>query len=150
MARIPPVIPWVAALLALSLLLSASPAALAPEGSEDGAEVLRGTWLREYSEQGFHVRRILALAPDGSFHETVRATDPAGQATEYIHAGTWLYDGTNLKRKYTSMNGRPPSRLNLPFATFQIAFESRNEFLGMDHIHRNQVRYRRVPAETQP
>ncbi|QJW83910.1 hypothetical protein HK414_07770 [Ramlibacter terrae] len=48
------------------------------------------------------------------------------------------------------MNGEPPSRLNLPIATFQIAFEAPDEFVGVDHIHGNRVRYRRVAAGTQP
>ncbi len=48
------------------------------------------------------------------------------------------------------MNGKPPSRLNLPFATFQVSFEHSDEFIGIDHIHGNSVRYRRVAPDTQP
>ena len=54
----------------------------------------------------------------------------------------------SLKRKYASMDGRPASRLNLPFAAFELKFESRNEFVGIDNVHKNQVRYRRVQPET--
>ena len=64
-------------------------------------------------------------------------------------AGTWFHDGTNLKRKYTVMNGQPSSRLKLPFATFEIRFASRNEFVGTDHVHRNTVRYERVSPQTE-
>ena len=119
-------------------------------GTQDIAERLQGTWLREYATEGFKARRILTLQLDGSFLERVRVVDEAGGTTEYVHEGTWLYDGTNLKRKYTLMNGRPPSRLNLPFATFQIYFEHSDEFLGIDHIHGHRVRYRRVAPDTQP
>jgi hypothetical protein len=64
--------------------------------------------------------------------------------TEFAHEGTWLFDGTNLKRKYTLMDGKPPSRLNVPFATFEITFASRNSFTGVDHIHGHRIEYRRL------
>lgn len=121
-----------------------SPAAL------DRQDLLRGTWLREYSEDGVQVRRVLELEPDGAFRESVRIADRAGRVTRLEHEGTWLYDGTNLKRKYTSMNGEPPSRLKAPFATFEVAFQSRNDFVGVDHVHGVRVEYRRVPEDTLP
>ena len=120
----------------------------ADSAQQEVQEQLQGTWLREYAEGGFRVRRIMVLEPDSRFREMVRITDGAGVVTEHRHEGTWLYDGTNLKRKYTSMDGRPPSRLNLPFAAFELKFESRNEFVGIDNVHKNQVRYRRVQPET--
>jgi hypothetical protein len=150
---------FMAGLVALSALLAAcdntGPVADAsgmPRYSpEDVQELLPGTWLREYGgDNSIEARRVLVLSPDGSFAETVRITDAAGRVTEQSHAGTWLYDGTNLKRKYTRMNGKPPSRLNLPFATFEIQLESKNEFTGIDHVHRNRIRYRRVSPETVP
>jgi len=127
---------------------SLSAGAPADSAQQEVSEQLQGTWLREYAEGGFRVRRILVLEPDSRFSERVRITDTAGVVTEHRHEGTWLYDGTNLKRKYTSMDGRPPSRLNLPFAAFELKFESRNEFVGIDNVHKNQVRYRRVQPET--
>ena len=127
---------------------SLSAGAPADSAQQEVSEQLQGTWLREYAEGGFRVRRILVLEPDSRFSERVRITDTSGVVTEHRHEGTWLYDGTNLKRKYTSMDGRPPSRLNLPFAAFELKFESRNEFVGIDNVHKNQVRYRRVQPET--
>jgi hypothetical protein len=121
-----------------------SPAAL------DRRDLLPGTWLREYDEGGVQVRRVLELAPDGAFRESVRIAEPLGRVTRMEHEGTWLYDGTNLKRRYTRMNGEPPSRLKLPFATFEIAFQTRNDFVGVDHVHRVRVEYRRVAAATLP
>jgi len=141
------------ALAALVLTFGGSPLDPArPTGMEqaDIEQRLQGTWLREYAQQGINVRRILTLQRDGSFHERVRVVDEAGGITDYAHEGTWLYDGTNLKRKYTLMDGRPPSRLNLPFATFQVSFERNDEFIGIDHIHGHRVRYRRVAPDTQP
>jgi len=118
--------------------------------AEETADLLPGTWLREYGEKGVQVRRLLTLEPRGGFHEVARVTDANGRVTRFAHEGTWLYDGTNLKRRYTLMDGKPPSRLNLPFATFAIAFDTRNEFTGVDHIHANTVHYRRVPPDTVP
>ncbi len=112
------------------------------------ADRLPGTWLREQVEQGIRSRRLLRLDPGGSFREEVKLVSANGEVSLHQHAGTWLYDGTNLKRKYTVMNGRPPSRLHPPFATFEIRFESRDEFVGTDHVHRRTVHYERVPAET--
>jgi len=124
--------------------------ALMEQGIQDVEEQLQGTWLREYAVEGVKVRRLLTLRLDGSFLERVRVVDEAGGITDYSHEGTWLYDGTNLKRRYTLMNGKPPSRLNLPFATFQVSFERSGEFVGIDHIHGHRVRYRRVGPDTQP
>jgi hypothetical protein len=123
--------------------------ALSP-AAQDGQDLLRGTWLREYRENGVQVRRVLELQPGGAFHESVLIAEAGGRVTRLLHEGTWLYDGTNLKRKYTLMNGEPPSRLNVPFATFEVAFQSRNDFIGVDHVHGVQVEYRRVPDETLP
>lgn len=147
---------WAPGLLALgallfscdgSLLSGAASTALA-RAPDDTAQLLPGTWLRETVTNGVKARRMLTLGPDGAFRETVRVRDDAGAVTDFVHEGTWLYDGTNLKRRYTLMNGKPPSRLNLPFATFQVKFESRNEFVGVDHIRGNRIHYQRVPAET--
>jgi hypothetical protein len=143
--------PLLASVLMTVAVLSGCDAGTSGESAqaqEDVQQQLAGAWLRDYSEQGIHARRLLLLDADGSFRETVRVVDAAGAATEHAHEGTWLYDGTNLKRKYTLMDGKPPSRLNLPFATFAVKFETRNEFVGIDHVHNNVVRYRRVSAET--
>jgi hypothetical protein len=119
-------------------------------GKDDIAELLPGTWLREYGEQGVQVRRLLTLEPQGAFHEVAHVTDANGEVTEFVHEGTWLFDGTNLKRRYTLVNGEPPSRLNVPFATFAIVFDTHNEFTGVDHVHDVTVHYRRVADDTLP
>lgn len=138
--------------LALAVLLSAGgrPLPGPAENTGDTEQQLRGSWLREQTDAGVTSRRILTLGPQHVFREQVRVVDAAGGTTEFVHEGHWFYDGTNLKRKYSLFNGQPPSRLNVPFVTFQIQFESRNEFVGIDHVHRNRVRYRRVQPETQP
>jgi hypothetical protein len=141
---------WLLAAGALALLLATCDGAprfslsSAEVAAQDTQDQLRGSWLREYSERGVKVRRVLSLEARGAFHEAVRVEDAAGRVTEFAHEGTWLFDGTNLKRKYTLMDGKPPSRLNVPFATFEITFASRNSFTGVDHIHGHRIEYRRL------
>lgn len=109
---------------------------------------LVGTWLREFEQEGVRVRRVLVLEQDGQFGESVRITDSAGAVTEHRHAGAWLYDGTNLKRRYTLMNGQQPSAPLVPYATFEISFPSKAEFIGIDRVRRREVRYQRVADGT--
>jgi hypothetical protein len=113
------------------------------------AERLVGTWLREYDEDGTRVRRVLVLRADGTFRELSVAALP-GMVAKNEHQGEWSFDGTNLKRRYILVNGEPPSRLRPPFATFELRFESRDEFVGVDNVHRRQVVYRRVGEGTLP
>jgi len=138
------------ALLALGALFARFHDPVPDQPAEDTTALLRGTWEREYSNEGVHVRRILSLQSRGAFREEVEIVDATGRLTRQAHEGTWLYDGTNLKRKYTSMNGEPPSRLRLPFATFQISFESANEFTGVDHVRGHRIRYRRLGFDAAP
>lgn len=147
---------WLPAVLAAGALLSTcrAPGAGVEVMSASGfvgdpEALLPGTWLREAQADGVTTRRILTLESTHLFREAVRVTDATGRSVEYAHEGTWLYDGMNLKRKYTLMNGRPPSRLNLPFATFQITFDSPREFRGVDHIRGHRIEYRRVAPDTQ-
>lgn len=114
----------------------------------EAAELLPGTWLREYEERGMQVRRLLALDAQGGFREFSRVTEPGGHVTQFVHEGTWVFDGSNLKRRYTSVNGESPSRLTMPFATFAIVFDTRNEFTGVDHIHGHTIHYHRVEDDT--
>jgi hypothetical protein len=118
--------------------------------AQDHEDLLRGTWLREYSEDGVQVHRVLALEADGNFHENVRVEEGSGHVTAYAHEGTWLYDGTNLKRRYTRVNGHRPSPLNAPFATVEVQFESDNDFVGVDHVHGHRIEYHRVASGTEP
>ena len=134
----------------LAGLLQACGDAPADLSNEAIQERLPGTWLREFEERGVRVRRVLVLENDGKFRERVRITDAVGAVTEQNHAGTWIYDGTNLKRKYSLMNGKPPSAPTVPFAAFELKFPSRHEFIGIDNIHQREVRYQRVQPDTLP
>jgi hypothetical protein len=112
-------------------------------------ERLVGTWLREYREGSTDVRRVLVLGADGHFREL--ASVHAGEAViEHVHAGDWIFDGTNLKRHYTEIDGQRPARPVIPFATVQLQFPTPDEFVGVDNVHRREVRYRRVTDGTLP
>ena len=136
----------VAALAGLCLAGCDSPPADSPLDTVQ--QRLVGSWLRDYEQDGAHVRRLLVLDADGHFTETARVTGRGGTVTAHSNAGEWLYDGTNLKRKYLSSDGKPMSRLTLPFATFALHFESNREFVGVDNLHKLEVRYQRVEQGT--
>ena len=122
----------------------------APDPSDEVRERLVGTWLRDYEENGTRVRRILVLEPDGRFREMSRSLGPQESGTRHSHEGDWLYDGTNLKRRYTLMDGQPVSAPTMPFAAFQIRFTGSHEFMGVDNVRHRELRYQRAPAGTGP
>ena len=109
---------------------------------------LVGSWLRDYTQEGARVRRLLVLGEDGLFTETARMVDATGAVTDYAHAGQWTFDGTNLKRRYTSFNGKQPAAPTLPYVTYQLKFESKYAFIGTDNIRKREVHYSRVAAGT--
>lgn len=118
--------------------------------AEAARQRLVGTWLREYEEDGFKVRRVLVLEPGGRFTETSRIAELNASQAQHSHAGDWLFDGTNLKRRYTSVDGRQPAAPSMPYATFELEFRSRNDFVGIDRVRRREVHYRRVADGTLP
>lgn len=118
--------------------------------AEAVAQRLVGTWLREYEDDGFKVRRVLVLDSAGRFTEFSRITERNTSDAQHSHAGEWLFDGTNLKRRYTRVDGKQPAAPAMPYATFELKFSSGNEFVGIDRIHRLQVEYRRVADGTLP
>ena len=111
---------------------------------------LVGTWLREYEEEGVKVRRVLVLESGGRFIEMSRITELNTSSAEHRHRGDWLFDGTNLKRRYTSVDGRQPAAPVMPYATFELKFPSRNEFVGIDRVRQREVQYHRVADGTAP
>ena len=139
----------------LSMVLCALLAACDDPPAESAAELvqqrLAGTWLREYEEQGTRVRRILVLEPGGHFRENSTLVAPGAAARQDASGeGEWSFDGTNLKRRYTYINGRPASHPFMPYATFELSFPSRLEFIGVDHVRQREVHYRRVADGTKP
>ncbi len=111
-------------------------------------ERLVGHWLRDYQEGEAHVRRLLVLQADGSFQETVRSVGKAGEVSELENAGVWLFDGTNLKRRYEWLDGKRISRLTTPYVTFELHFDSARAFTGLDHVYKRTVHYVKVNDAT--
>jgi hypothetical protein len=122
----------------------------APDAADEVRERLVGSWLRDYEENGTRVRRVLVLEPDGRFRETSRSLGPQELGKRHMHEGEWLYDGTNLKRRYTLMDGQPVAAPQMPFAAFQIRFTGSHEFIGVDNVRKRELRYQRVPSGTEP
>jgi hypothetical protein len=147
--------PWSLRLVALAAALAAGLACGCDSGpvaslEEPVQERLAGTWLREYQDQATVVRRVLVLEPGGAFREMSTVTDAGVPPARHTHEGEWLFDGTNLKRRYLRVDGHLPSAPMVPFATFEIRFSSRNEFIGVDNVHKREVRYQRVAEGTVP
>lgn len=122
----------------------------APDPNDEIRDRLVGTWLRDYEENGTRVRRILILQPDGRFHEMSRSLGPQQAGARHAHEGEWLFDGTNLKRRYTRMDGQPVAAPQMPFAAFQIRFDGSHAFTGTDNVRHHALRYQRVADGTQP
>ena len=139
---------WFLALLAPAVLAAGCthPPDETPERTIEAR--LAGTWLREFEENSSQVRRVLVLAQDGTFTEKAVVRGPA--PAQFNHSGDWRYDGTNLKRHYRLLDGKPPSAPFMPFATFELRFETPDEFSGFDRVHRREVHYRRVADGTVP
>ncbi len=117
---------------------------------EEVHDRLVGTWLREYREGTVTVRRVLVLERAGSFRERSTVTQPGAASVAHVHEGEWLFDGTNLKRRYRRVDGQLPAAPMVPFATLELNFPSRHEFVGADNLRHRVVRYERVAEGTQP
>ena len=140
---------WLLALPAALLAAGCGGPADETDSAQDVEERLVGTWLREYAEDGARIRRVLVLEPGGHFREMSRA-DGADAAADHVHAGEWRFDGINLKRRYTSIDGKRPAAPAMPYATFELKFRTHNEFTGIDHVRRREVQYARVADGTLP
>lgn len=115
--------------------------------SEQMIEHLPGTWIRVDEGENSVIKKNLVLTQNGDFSESTLIVSNNGEIQSHRHTGKWLFDGVNLKRKYDFMDGRAPSRMNLPFVTFEIHFLSKNEFEGIDHIHNNHIHYVRESSD---
>lgn len=136
---------------ALVLALAACDSAPSDSPADATRQRLVGSWMRIYEDDGTRVRRLLVLEEQGAFSERTIATRPDGQAPlESSASGDWLFDGTNLKRHYRQINGKPLSAPTIPYATFEVRFPGKAEFIGVDHVRKLEVRYERVAEGTQP
>ena len=135
----------VALLLGIGLCGCEDPEALK---ANETAEKLVGTWLREIEGPDAKARRILVLRADGTFSETLVAVFVDGHKANEERSGDWIFDGKNLKRRYTHHDGRPIG--HYVFVTFELTSFSGREFEGKNHLQGEQIHYRRVAEGTSP
>lgn len=107
---------------------------------------LIGKWLEELSVDGLQTRSIVTLDRDGTFIEIEKSSDASGLISQQTHGGEWSFDGTNFKRKYTSMNGQPLSNARFGYATYAVKHIAKNEFVGIDNVRKREVRFSQTNA----
>jgi hypothetical protein len=116
---------------------------------QETRERLVGTWLREIETRDEQARRVLVLAGDGTFSESLRAELFDGRIQREEASGEWAYDGTNLKRRYTREDGHQVRGIG-HFVTFALTSLTPREFEASNQVQGKDIRYRRVPPGTQP
>ena len=106
---------------------------------------LAGTWQHDEVDGGEQVRRTLQLGTDGRFTDTVRVQQQGGAAPKTVtYGGEWSYDGTNLKRRYLSENGRQFAGGGFRYSTQPLASVSSTELVLQDSAAKTADRYQRV------
>jgi hypothetical protein len=103
-----------------------------------------GKWLEEFSNEGVQIKNIVTLETGGNFTEVGMSLEPSGVTKEEKRAGEWSFDGVNLKRKYTSLNGRLLTNAQFGYVTHAVKSLKQNEFIGVDNIKTQEIRFSRV------
>jgi hypothetical protein len=111
---------------------------------EDVQQRLIGRWLEEFSNEGIHIKNIVTLDQAGNFTELGKSFELSGATKEEKRAGEWSFDGVNLKRKYTSLNGRLLINAQFGYVTHAVKSLKQNEFIGVDNIKAQEIRFSRV------
>jgi len=113
-----------------------------PGAEPGGAELRIGKVLIDTRHDGMQARRLLTLRPNGSFLETVHVVDAGGAATDFVHEGTWLYDGTNLKREEGAV-GFASLRGGTVAGDHDVIFAGPEERLILSHRAENRMIFAR-------
>lgn len=71
----------------------------------------------------------------------------AGTVESATHAGEWAFDGTNFKRKYMRLNGKPLSNANFTYVTYAVKAFQQDKFVGVDNIRSTEARFTRTEAK---
>ena len=133
-------------LVALSAVLTVSCDNTSLKPSNDVRQRLVGRWAEEFSTDGNQIRSIVILSQDGKFLELEKVLGANGSTKQETHAGEWSFDGTNFKRKYTSLNGQPLLNAQFGYTTYEVKLVEKNEFVGVDNVRTREVRFRRTDA----
>jgi hypothetical protein len=104
---------------------------------------LVGSWVVESDEHGGTARRVLTLQPDGHVKEIVRLVAPSGASATESREGEWFFDGVNLKRKYTYVDGKPLTNAHFIYETHELKSVTASELVASSSVGRGEVRLKR-------
>jgi hypothetical protein len=107
---------------------------------------LVGTWVGESQEHGGIARRTLTLQSNGEVTETVRLVASGGASEGQSRRGEWSYDGVNLKRRYTFVDGKPLTNAHFIYETHELKSVTASELVASSNVGRGHVRLRRGDA----
>ena len=112
---------------------------------------LVGTWFAESEVQGTRVQRELTLAPDGAAKEITRTRTANGASASETREGEWFFDGVNVKRKYTFIDGKPLTNAYFIYETQTLQSVTDTELVGTSTVGAGTIRLVRVrPERTRP
>ena len=110
---------------------------------------LVGTWSTESAEHGGVARRVLSLQADGRVRETVRIVAPSGASDLNSRDGEWFFDGVNIKRKYTYVDGKPLTNAHFIYETHELKSLTESELVAASNVGRGELRFRREAPGTE-
>lgn len=111
---------------------------------------LVGTWHVESQEHGGVARRVLTFEADGRVKETVRVTAPSGASESGSREGEWFFDGVNLKRKYTYVDGKPLTNAHFIYETHELKSVTASDLVAASNVGRGEVRFKRDATGGRP
>jgi hypothetical protein len=107
---------------------------------------LVGTWVTESEEHGGVTRRVLTLELDGHTRETLQVVAATGASSVQSRDGEWFFDGVNLKRKYTYVDGKPLTNVYFIYETHELKSVTESEFVAASKVGRGEIRLHRAGA----
>lgn len=131
----------------LIALLAAGMLAACEDSQTRGVKArLVGTWISESKEHGGVAQRALTLQADGRVKEVVRIIAPNGASDLNSRDGEWFFDGVNLKRKYTYVDGRPLTNAHFIYETHELKSVTASELVAGSNVGRGELRFKREGA----
>lgn len=128
--------------LALVLLAGVLTACDDPK-TRDVRARLAGTWFVEAEVHGGIARRVLTLGADGHVKEFVRLVAPSGASDTESREGEWFFDGVNLKRKYTYVDGKPLTNAHFIYETHEVKSVTASELVASSNVGKGELRLKR-------
>lgn len=79
--------------------------------------------------------------------ETVHLVAPSGASNTELREGEWFFDGANLKRKYTYVDGKPLTNAHFIYETHELKSVTSSELVASSSVGRGELRLKRDAAE---